>query len=280
VTCAAVAVFCGACTFDSTAAGNSGQVADTTGAASMSTEIDPSAPGTSVATSAMTSSDATTADAPSGGEVSGDAETGAPVEHPRSCFEIRLADATAPSGIYEIAPDNAGLPTPIRVYCDMETDNGGWTLVARSVAGRFDEGQFGWGSARGDLEDPGRPYSLNARGAALQFNQVLVGKQGIGYAWGDRVYRFDVGPGFLALAEESMATTGFTTISGDCQNPDMLEHVGYTGDTLVFWLRDMSGFERYGLWHDGFDLYGPTSEIFPCSHAGDLHDEQGMVMVR
>jgi hypothetical protein len=219
---------------------------------------------------------------PSGGDTvsEGDEESEGPVDDPESCREILLDDAAALSGLYEIAPAGATLRTPILVHCDMDTDGGGWTLVARSVDGRFDPEQFGWTSARGDIEDPTQPYSLDVESAALEFTQVLVGKTGIGYAWGDRVYRFDVADGFLALVDASVETMGLTTLVGDCDDPGMLQYAGYTGDMQVFWFRDESGFERFGLLHDGFDMYGPNSDLFPCGHGGNLHDEQGLIMVR
>lgn len=225
----------------------------------------------SEATSDATSSSTTTPVADS---------SGVTMEYPQSCHEIQLDNPGAASGRYEIAPANATMETPIVVYCDMVTDGGGWTLVARSVGGGFDQGQFGWGSERGDIEDPSIPYSLNAKAAGLEFAQVLVGNQGAGFDWGGHVYRFDVDPGFLELDDAAVDTKNLVTITGDCEGPAMLEHTGYTADTRVYWFRDETGFERFGLWHDGFDMYGPWSELSPCGHGADLHGDQGMIMVR
>lgn len=51
------------------------------------------------------------------------------------CTYARCAQvpAGAPSGIYAIDPDGTGPVVPFDVYCDMATEDGGWTLVASVV---------------------------------------------------------------------------------------------------------------------------------------------------
>ena len=47
----------------------------------------------------------------------------------RSCKEIKIANPYAKSGYYTIDPDGPGGGASFKVYCEMETDGGGWTEV-------------------------------------------------------------------------------------------------------------------------------------------------------
>jgi hypothetical protein len=60
-------------------------------------------------------------------------------ETPKSCADLKANDAATTDGLYKIDPDGTGGNQPFKVYCDMTTDDGGWTLIFRHDAS---EGYF------------------------------------------------------------------------------------------------------------------------------------------
>ena len=49
-----------------------------------------------------------------------------PQRLPMDCYDVQKQTIKAPSGVYVIKPDYQG--EPFEVYCDMDTDQGGWTV--------------------------------------------------------------------------------------------------------------------------------------------------------
>lgn len=52
-----------------------------------------------------------------------------------SCLALQDNMPAAPSGVYPLDPDGAGDGAPFDVYCDMDLDGGGWTLVMKVNGG-------------------------------------------------------------------------------------------------------------------------------------------------
>lgn len=85
-----------------------------------------------------------------------------------TCKKIKETGWSYGNGIYNINP--SGL-SPFEVYCDMEIDGWGWTLIARSIlSGAWD---FGWLIKRWLPRDEEQVYSMWVELKNFNFNDIL-----------------------------------------------------------------------------------------------------------
>lgn len=184
----------------------------------------------------------------------------------RSCKEIVERDPATrgKSGAY--SPE---------LFCEMEFDNGGWTLVGRSASNGA--GAFGWTSRAGTIADLTKPYSKDVAGAGFAFSEILItDKPPL-----TRAYKLPVPVDFLtAHPNNRLATNGVVTLLGNC-TPDpaksMFKFIGETARTNVFFFRDVNSSDQlYGLRPDGWSL----AYADDCERAGLLDNKQGFIFVR
>ncbi|XP_035222843.1 techylectin-5A-like [Stegodyphus dumicola] len=99
---------------------------------------------------------------------------------PMDCAEILEKCSFAKTGVYNIWPRSRVLRSSISVYCDMDDDGGGWTVIQRR--GDFDSAKDyfyqDWNSYKIGFGDPRKDYWLgndnifaltNQRANALKF---------------------------------------------------------------------------------------------------------------
>jgi hypothetical protein len=194
-----------------------------------------------------------------------------------NCRELHENDPAAPDGIYPFYP--AGDPDlePFDAYCDMTTDGGGWTLVGRSVEGKWDI-EFGWNSTTGAPDNSDLPYSLGAADAELEVSEILLGSRMEGMTWGPDVYKMHAPDLYVFLYRQVPYMGMVETVVGDCapdNGPTHLQYHGWTDDTALFRFMQYEFDSTTGLRPAGF-----ATAQDDCAGGGNLNGLQGMVMAR
>ncbi|XP_078578185.1 fibrinogen-like protein 1 [Branchiostoma floridae x Branchiostoma japonicum] len=154
------------------------------------------------------------------------------------CSQIHTALAmfsVATSGVHDIKP--LGMNSPISVYCDQDTDGGGWTVIQRRFDGtiHFDRpyGDYrnGFGSANGEqwlgLENMYRLTSQNAYELYIEledwggvvkyakYSSFSVGEASTFYRLNAAGYSGTAGDGFILSSGGSINGMGFSTRDQD-----------------------------------------------------------------
>lgn len=123
-----------------------------------------------------------------------------------NCKRILEMGKSKWSGIYSISPKWA---EKTQVYCDMRTDGGWWTMIARSVKNTDYVWNFGWLYSVGAADDNSRPYSLWNKVKDIMFSEFLF--------W---VYSWNTKELLAYNPQEHAATYGSRTLSA--ANPRMV----------------------------------------------------------
>jgi hypothetical protein len=183
---------------------------------------------------------------------------------------------TTPTGIHTVRVGGQPDGVEIDVYCDMDTDGGGWTLVGRSVLGASSV-PFGWFSSTGTVDDDLLPYSLDAGAALLDFSEILIGGYTTEKTWGPNVYKVAVPMDFMWIYTDAPVALTPITVVGDCNPTDGPSHLrlwGFTELNSRFWFGadlDLT---------DGVEFGELDSNSTTCATGGVLDGLGGMVFVR
>ncbi len=220
-------------------------------------------------------------------EAAVDAPPDAPPPIPTSCKDAHARDPAAASGLFTIDTDGAGTRAPFAVQCDMTTEGGGWTLIARSVSSgdAGASGPFGWTATSGSPTSLDAPYSLSPRAAGLSFKRVLVGARVASPGSLDWLFVYDlpIDAAFVDAHAASSASVEPVAVKGcGAGVPSFLRHAGYTAREDSFFFRDSDdSAATSGLTAGGWVFAGvaPPDGV-GCATYGGLYGQQGLVMVR
>lgn len=202
-----------------------------------------------------------------------------------TCDELHKSRKELPSNLYKFGDGSNDF-----AYCDMETDNGGWTLVGRSVASAQQPlTGFGWSSPGGDPSQDNAPYAYDMTKYPASPKEALVGHYIANKTWGVPVYKIALPANFPAsFKTASVAVTGSAISAPTCGAAlaTSLKFMGFTSHALSFYF-DPTGAENgdagssvVGLGFAGFNLAGNPDAGPSCTENGEMNAQQGQIFVR
>jgi hypothetical protein len=196
-----------------------------------------------------------------------------------SCKTLKDSGVTV-SGLYWVNPSG---DTPVRTWCDMTTDGGGWTLVSHAYSGEVSTG--GANNSHRSLRCGGGNFDPRNRGAgsgaieavdlAQASTEMAIGieidddmRLGGDLTAYDRAYKFNIPtPSAVTFANHSYYAPNWATVAGPCV-PVTLTRIdgGGSYSATQYTLRNSLG----TTWTDTYPTgYGVSDNTNCYNHNGD-----------
>jgi hypothetical protein len=182
-----------------------------------------------------------------------------------SAVAIKQITGTTTDGLYYIRPNNSG---PVQqIYCDMNTDGGGWMMMARSHPTAGPSSGWGWtGDTIGTVTDFTTAYQAGwytkFHNYGATFSEWMFGNRANvnNNAWGAFIYkRFNFSYNTFITSDTQQSADYVTlkstlSVYGTTAPPGMQGAIGFptTGTANnLYYMRDCCGFSTYGAFPTG-----------------------------
>ncbi|MCK6547220.1 hypothetical protein L6R52_15320 [Myxococcota bacterium] len=191
-----------------------------------------------------------------------------------SCASILASGRSRGTGEYTVDPDGAGTGAPLRVWCDMDTDGGGWTLVARASDTNGVAGDYEFRAVFGAQSLLSRSASGGSHGDAQFFLALERVVPSVATTIDLQYYCYDARSPSTTRYWSKVRALGKSTLFADlgASNPDFLysnvrvdnaDGVTSTTGSFAFFGRETTGNARCG---NGYA--GQSGIKYSCTSSG------------